>query len=85
MEVNLKTMTKEDLEKLYDDIYQELELRQKERRAELVRIFCKAYNELKDEFPFVELYAERYCEHCDEEFEIDILDFFDHITPDDFC
>ena len=64
--MDFKNMSMEDLKIAYKEIEEEMNRREKERRAVLLENVVKAYNELIKEFPYTCLDAE----YEDETFDV---------------
>lgn len=79
--IDFKKLSIDELHELQRSINKEIVDRQEERFCELARHAANALNELKEEFPFVQLNMsldeEDYC-------EANLFDYFDHFTEHNF-
>lgn len=80
--IDIKKLSFDELQELRRSINKEIVDRQEERFCELARHAANAFNELKEEFPFVQLNVS-----LDEEdySEINIFNCFNHLTEHNFC
>ena len=86
---DLKEMTTEELDKMFEAISAELKARENTRRDELIKNVCDAVNKLMTAFPNVRLLTEIECEDCYSLQPLDVLDCFNcgcekGLTPRDF-
>ena len=79
--MDIKKLSFDELNELNAAIHKEIVNRKEERFCELARHAANAFNELKEEYPFVELNItldeDDYC-------EINIFDYFNHLTEHSF-
>lgn len=79
--IDIKKLSFDELQELSAAINKEIVNRREERFSELARHAANALNELKEEFPYVELNVsfddEGYC-------EVNVFDEYDHFEEHDF-
>lgn len=80
--IDIKKLTIDELHELNTAINKEIVNRQEERFSELARHAANALNELKEEFPYVEL---NFALDDEEYFEVNLFDSFNHFSEHDFC
>ena len=80
--IDIKKLSFDELNELNAAINKEITNRREERFSELARHAANALNELKEEFPYVELNIalddEGYA-------EVNLFDSFNHFSEHDFC
>lgn len=82
--IDLKHLDWAALDAMEKAIKAEKESRNKARHDALVKNLCDAWNALHLEFPNTSLEIEGNCRECGREFDIDLLEYFERLTPSDF-
>lgn len=82
--VQLGEMSDEFIEEVTRMCKAELDARRKHRAEELIQNFCNAFNALKEQFPMMSLNFDVECDECCGIQEVNVLDYYGKLTPDDF-